>query len=822
MTHSTHPAPTFGHWLKRLRAQQDLTQEALAELAYCSVQTIRFFETGKRRPSLEMAERLAQVLAVPAAQQAEFMRLARQAIEKQEPAAEIEPDVEVVEQPAPKPVLPHATTALVGREGECNVLLRLLRDDQQRLVTLVGAGGMGKTRLALETATALATQFADGTAFVALAPLQSAIQLPEAVADVLGIALKGGADPGEQVLAWLATRHLLLVLDNFEHLLEDNTAIGWIKALLLRAPKLQVLITSRERLRVSGERIFELGGLSLPSPIVAPEDAEAVKLFVERAQHVAGDFTLDAGNKATIARICHLVNGMPLGIELAAAWVRVLTCEEIAEEMARSLDFLVRADRDVAPRHHSMRAVFDSSWRLLAPDEQQVAARLAVLRGNFERAAAQAIAGARLPQLAALVDKSFVSVGLQEGGASAPQRYSIHELLRQYLFDKLQAAGEELSIKRRHAEFFTVLAERIDPDFHAVRAPGWRQQLASEQSNLRAALGWTLSEGHAPALGLRLAAALASFWEATSAWKEGQQWLQSALAQTHDADAVRARALVKLGELHHLLEEQRLADHTMQEGLALWQTLAVPLGIAYTLFQLGKVSATRGDTNQAQQLLQESLTHYRQLGQRWGMASVLTQLGNLAIHRGDYEEASQYLDEAWPMMQAMDQRPSLGVAANTLGRALLGQGEIERAVALFQRALQIFQQQDAQTGVAWSLINLALAHLQQAEWTAAKRDFQECFRVYQRLEIKGGMMAALEGLAAIAAGTGNAIQAVQLLAIAARWRQESGQSLTEHELAIQQRTRQLTAAALDPASWQNAWNSVQHWSTHQVAQMALA
>lgn len=212
----SNPPANFSRWLKKLRTQQDLTQEALAEHAYCSVQTIRFFETGKRRPSLEMAERLAQVLKVPAEQQEEFYRLARQSIEKPEVVAEEEPVADSPVQPVHKLPLPQATTPLVGREGEQNILIHLLQQDKHRLVTLVGVGGMGKTRLALETANAVAADYADGVAFVALAPLQSAGQLPEAVAEVLEIPLKGSGDPAEQVLSWLATRHLLLVLDNFE------------------------------------------------------------------------------------------------------------------------------------------------------------------------------------------------------------------------------------------------------------------------------------------------------------------------------------------------------------------------------------------------------------------------------------------------------------------------------------------------------------------------------------------------------------------------------------------------------------------------------
>ncbi len=824
MTNSIPRAPQFGLWLKRLRTQWDLTQEALAEQMHCSVQTIRFFETGKRRPSVEMAERLIEVLEVPAAEHAEFLRQARVAIDKPAAVAEEERHDEPAAPVVLKPIIPQAATALIGREGECNVLIRLIQHDKHRLVTLVGAGGMGKTRLAMEAATTLSPHFTHGAAFVTLAPIQAATQLAEAVAAALAIELKSRADPEEQVMAWLASRQLLVVLDNFEHLLESSadSAIAWIKALLARAPNVQLLITSRERLRMSGERIFELGGLSLPDRMVEPEASEAVALFVERAQHGLSDFVLDMHNKATIARICQLVDGMPLGIELAAAWVRVLTCDEIADEMARSLDFLVRADRDVAPRHHSMRAVFDSSWRLLSPEEQRVAARLSVLRGDFDRVAAQAIAGATLPHLAALVDKSFVRVAGQEAGVSSPQRYNIHELLRQYLFDKLQGAGEELASKRRHAEFFTALVERIDPDFHAIHSLTWRQQIAREQGNLRAALGWSIDEGNDARIGLRLAGAMGSFWEATSGWKEGRQWLQKALARPSEPDTVRARALVKLGELHHLLEESTLAEARLYEGLALCRALPERINVAYTIFQLGKIMGTRGDYAQSQTLLNESLSLYRELGDSWGIAISLNQLSSIALHTGDYALASQFLDEAWPMIQTMQPRGTTAVAANLLGRALLSQGDVERAITMFERALHISRLTEAQPGMAWSLINLALAHLQREEWLVAQRYFQDCFRIYQALESKGGMMAALEGLAAIAAQAGNGQRAVQLLSVAAQWRKESSQTLSEHELVMQQKTRQVTEQLLDATTWQNTWIGAQHWSVTQAAQIALS
>ncbi len=834
MSNSISTQIPFGHWLKRRRAQQDLTQEALAELAYCSVQTIRFFESGKRRPSIEMAERLAEVLAIPPDEISTFVQLARRPISKDEGREAEDREESSSSSGAPHstnetaptvaatplaPRLPHVTTALIGREGECNVLRQMLVNEHHRLVTLVGAGGMGKTRLALAAAEVLAPSFADGAAFVVLTPLQTSAQLSVAVGDALQIDLKGSSDATTQLYRWLAPRQLLLVLDNFEHLLESNAmpAIDWVKALLQAAPNVQLLITSRERLRVRDERIFELNSLTLPGPTVAAEEAEAVLLFLERAQQVSSDFGLNEQNRAAIGRICQLVNGMPLGIELAAAWVRVLSCEEIADEMARSLDFLVRANRDTNPRHHSMRAVFDSSWRLLSASEQQVAARLSVLRGHFSRAAAQTIAATTLPHLATLIDKSMLRVATPAGSTTtAGVRYEMHELLRQYLFEKLCEMDESVTIQRRHAAYFTELAEQIDPYLYTHSSPNWRAQMQVEQNNFYAALTWTIAEGHDYALGLRLVGYLGRFWEAGSRWKEGRQWLQRALQQSRDADGPKARALVKLGELHHLLEEQTAADQRLREGLAIWQTLQDQPNLAYTLFQLGKATTTRGDYAQAKNLLQESLALYRRIGDSWGIASVLNQLAGMASHLGDYSGAEAYLEEAAPLMENMPQRPTIGVASNLLGRTLLGQGETERAIVLFERALRIFREEDAPNGIAWSLINLALTYLQRQEWTTARHYFQECFAIYHQLESKGGMMATLEGLAAIAAQEGDAIRAVQLMAVANRWQQESGQQLTELELAMQAETRQVTEAALDPAAWQRAWQSATHWSVSQV------
>ncbi len=410
----------FSRWLKKLRAQHDLTQEALAELAYCSVQTIRFFESGKRRPSLEMAERLAEVLAVPAEQQSQFIKLARTALNAAEESGKgslpTQSAAVATSEPAPPaaPRLPLPATLLIGRQPEAVRLQQLLRDEGHRLVTLVGPGGIGKTRLALHMAHSLEEHFANGAIFVPLVTLSHSVELPSAIAGAMNKSLAADSSTTAQLDALLSAQSLLLVLDNFEQLLAlDGDAITeLIEHILQHLPGVTLLVTSRERLRLAGERILELGGLAVPraEQIEDVATSDAVILFLQRARQVSPSFALTPADHAAIARLCTLLSGMPLGIELAAAWMRTLTPQEIATEIGRSLDFLTLADRGVPARHRSLRAAFEHSWKLLAPTEQKAAAHLSIFRGGFRREAGEMVAGATLPILAALIDKSLVQV----------------------------------------------------------------------------------------------------------------------------------------------------------------------------------------------------------------------------------------------------------------------------------------------------------------------------------------------------------------------------------------------------------------------------
>ncbi len=515
--------------------------------------------------------------------------------------------------------LPVQSTPFIGRERELAEIAALLADPACRLLTLVGPGGIGKTRLALEVASQEPAHFRDEVHFVPLAPLNSADHIVPAIMTALTLHFDSSDAPRQRLCAYLADKHLLLVLDNFEHLLDGRDLVA---ELLASAPDLKILTTSREVLNLQEEWVRQVKGMPFPesTPAEAVETYEAVQLFVERARRIRADFSL-ATDKPHVIRVCQLVEGLPLGIELAAAWLRTLTCAQIAEEIQRSVDFLATPLRNVPERHRSMRAVFDQSWRLLTPEEQTVFRKLAVFRGGFERRAAERIAGASLNTLAALVDKSLLHL-------TANGRYDIHELLRQYAEEQLDAAGEPETVQRNHVRYFADFLQAREADVKGRRQMAAVQEIDADFDNVRVASAWIIAQRDFDRLDQVL----------ETLYRYGNDFNHSLEIQTFYRRVVEAFA-PRPGEDAHptwgrllsraafnLGESPRDIWIRTEGALDIARTAGDRVEIGFSLWVLGFLALAQDDSTVALTWFEESLACYRQLDDHFSMTFYLAEV----------------------------------------------------------------------------------------------------------------------------------------------------------------------------------------------------
>ncbi len=751
---------TFGEWLHRRRKALNLTRAELAQRVGCSVSALRKIEDGERRPSLQVAELLASGLDLPPGERPTFLRVARGELSVERlPATALSPTADHAPRRTPHVNLPIPPTPLIGREPELAALARLLSDPECRLLTVVGPGGIGKTRLAIEAASIQRERFAEGAYFVSLAPLSSSEFMVPAIAEALGFAFFGPSEPKTQLLNYLraAKREMLLVLDNLEHLLVEDplqgNGAGLLAEILKRAPGVKLLTTSRERLNVQGEWAFDLHGLPVPpeGPGCEVESYSAVVLFVRAAQRLRRDFALSEANREEVARICRLVDGLPLAIELAAAWTHVLSCREIAQEVERGLDFLASAHRDVPERHRSLRAVFDHSWKLLGEAEQRALSRLAVFRGGFSREAAEQVAGASLGMLSSLVAKSLVQ--RNEAG-----RYDLHELLRQYAAAHLEAdPATGAATKRQHYAFYLALVEAAGPPLRGSGQLEWLSRLEQDHDNLRTALEWSLAgdsgtPGGQGDLALRLASALRWFWQIRSYFHEGRGWLMKALRQspekhttapalpplasfenTSRPENLRARAcaLEGLALLTNSLGNHSAAHALAEQSVAIYRELGDKQGLADALMVVGQTLRWQGEATLGHLRLEEALALYREVGDRWNVARSLFNLGTyLADFGGDaagrvmLEESSAILEELGDKFLFVSVLVSRGIIA-------LISGDYACARLHFDRSLSLAREIGDPWGTADALTNVGGVLRIQGDYAAARSCFEEALSIYQ-------------------------------------------------------------------------------------------
>ncbi|MCL4299121.1 MAG: AAA family ATPase [Anaerolineae bacterium] len=653
----------------------------------------------------------------------------------------------------PQHNLPVPPTSFLGREMELAQMAELLGNPACRLLTVVGPGGIGKTRLALQAALQAPTDkievFRHGVHFVSLAPVSSASFLVSAIAEALNFSFYGPRDPKVQLLNYLREKNMLLVLDNFEHLL---AGVGLLAEILAIAPEVKLLVTSRERLNLQGEWLFEIQGLKFP-PGDKPKGIEAysaVQLFWQSARMVRGDISLLEADKPSIAQICRLVEGMPLGVELAAAWVRTLSCAEIAQEIERSLGFLTTSLQDIPARHRSIRAVFDHSWRFLSAEEREIFRKLSVFRGGFRREAAERVAEATLPLLSRLVDKSLLRWSISG-------RYEIHELLRQYAAAKLEETPlEKEKVQGDHGRYYL---EFLQLQMEPLWGRQQKQALAeirAEIDNVRLAWQWAVAHGQARAMG-QAVETLWLFYEIQSWYREAEATFAQAATilagarggvEERERDIVLGQVLGQQGWFSLRLALSGKPRELLQRSLALLRQGGAQVEMAATLYYLGVLNWVMGEYAEAQSLLQEGLDIYRERQVQRGTGLCLGVLGMVAQSRGEYLEAKCLMQQAGVVLKESGNQRWLSADLSFLSALVGASGERQEAKQLLQESLALSRE----IGDLWTL-GISLNHLGAltylggaAEWPEAKRLHQQSLAIFKEIGEPWGTAVALNHL----------------------------------------------------------------------------
>jgi predicted ATPase/transcriptional regulator with XRE-family HTH domain len=761
---------SFGYWIKRRRKALDITQEELTQQVGCSVSTIVKIEADERRPSRQMAELFARHLEIPSDQHDLFLKVARQdkRIESLSsiPALEdLEPEVAFKRAQTKLPIFP---TSFVGREHEIEVLVNTLLDPACRLVTLTGPGGIGKTRFAVEAARRLETKFSDGVYYFTMAGVSIPESILPTIADGLGLAFSGPAEPLLQVVTFLRNKQCLLVFDNMEHLLD-----GWmiLEEILRQAPDIKLLLTSRAQLQLQWEWVFELQGLPVPEALDLnnQETNSAALLFLQRARQAAQGFSLGDEDRGALVQILKLVDGLPLAIELAAAWVHVMTIGEIAQELERNIDLLATTRQDMPDQHRSIKTVFDHSWKLLTDEEQLVLMRLSVFSGGFGRPAADSIAGASLLLLSSLIGKSLLRYQQESG------RYDLHELTRQYALARLhEHPDKEAQIYEKHSQYYaTWLASQEAPLkseqqiqtsllIHADTAnwiSAWRwcvnnQRLAALREMVpclywyyeihgyyaEALAAYHLAVTELRAVGVPQHLAAPEEKSAFAFLVDQLGWFEFRTGNIEQAAALFAESLElarnqidpevlyhiygNWGYMELLKGNIPVAKRLTLDCLACAEQLESPWHIAIPANVLGIIEMQQGNLEQAQQDLTAILKTWRAVGDPRGLIFCMLYLSSAALALGDFATAEPVIDESNAIARQKRDRWALAFGLDLLGQAAMAQGRFDEAHGHFDQSLVLSQE----IGDLWAS-NRTLVHLAEAQAaTDASDEAREMFR----------------------------------------------------------------------------------------------
>jgi predicted ATPase len=881
--------PTFGDLLKQLRRQAYMTQRDLALATGYSVGQICRFEQNQRVPDLPtLTARFVPALAqyTDAATSERLLALARTARAarqgRQRPAhpasmPHLEHRAEYASDSA-LPNLPIPATPLLGRANELARARALMQQAEVRLLTLTGAPGIGKTRLGLQVAAELYAAFADGVIFVALAPISDPSLVVTTIAQALGIQERAGQTLLDRLKGFLREKHMLLLLDNFEHVL---AAAPLVATLLAAAPGLVVLATSRAPLRLYGEHELVVPPLGLPavdplSPLEEIVQSPAVGLFIVRGQAVRADFALTNANAAAVAEICQRLDGLPLAIELAATRVKLFSPQALLPRLERRLQFLTAGARDLPARQQTLRNTIDWSYDLLDSVEQAIFARMSVFVGGCTLTAAEAVLSddsrsdaeisvfippeAILDDLSSLVDNSLLT---QIDGVDDEPRFTMLETIREYALERLSERGEATLLHRRHAAYYLALAEDADPKLHSAEQSMWFDRLEAEHENLRAALVWHDEATDDVTLRLRLAGALWWFWFMHGFGNEGLDRLKSLLSQDRSGQPTtwRAKALNATGWLSLYYADEataeeryreslaistalkdtlnrayalrgmgKIAEHRhdsaracsdFEESLALFRALDNTWATAWTLVDLGLANVLHGDVRRAKLCYEESLALYRKQGDKQGVAQTLGRLGSLALDQDDNARARALFEESLILYQELGITGGIANSLNMLGELARKQGEYAQAATLYKESL-ILQRELGQPGsIAMSLHNLGYVAQHHNDYERGEALFVESLGLYRKIGDKNGIILCIAGIAGLAGAQGQPERAACLFGATQMLLDGSNTHIDSIDRNEYERNFTTAHAQLDEATFAAAWAAGRNLSLEQAIAYAL-
>lgn len=804
-------APAFGLQLRQQRRAQDLTQAVLARRVGCAEITIQKIEAGALRPSRQIAERLAEALSLPPEERPRFVALARG-----------EPSVAPLLSSLPIPPTP-----LIGREHESTAICSILLRADVRLLTLIGAPGVGKTRLSLAVVHEIGEHFTDGVVFINLAPVDSAEQVLPLLAHSLNLPERTDRPLEERLKSVLHQRKLLLLLDNFEHLI---SAAPQLTHLLAEAGTFKVLVTSRVVLHVSGEHVYGLGPLPLPD-LSAPQTPTslakqpAVALFVTRARAVNLDFVLTEANAQAVAALCVRLDGLPLAIELAAARSRMFSPPMLLNRLEQRLTLLTGGAQDLPMRQQTLRGAIDWSYQLLSEREQTLFARLAVFAGGCTLEAVEAICSDHVPDtldlLALLIDHSLLQ---QVNNWNSDPRFTLLDTLREYARERLAERGELAEMQRRHAQYFMALAELAEPAFEGAQRmhqQAWLKQFTWEHDNIRAALHWCFTTADSVQTGIRLTTAIWQFWWIRGHLTEGRAWVAQALANVPVTSRLSAKLRNQAGFLAYSQGDFAAAGRYHEESLALATSLGDKQELADAYVGLANLAGRRNDYKRSGELFAQSAALFQETGDDSSFAWSLVGQANMARVFGDFARARTLLEEGLSLFQLLGYQRGHAYVLQDLGLLAYAEGSFDTAHAYYAESINLFAEIAERQALAGVYTSLGQVTLRQGDASKAVEYYRQGLIVYRELADRAGSERNLVGLANATAAVGDVYRAAQWWGAAERLREILGVKLLPAEQADY--TNNVTAARAKSSiqEFEAAWQAGRALSIEEVIAQAM-